>query len=386
MMQHKYRKYRQLTIAGQTYNPEALFHLSEEKLTDEHVPAWEKEIYRFILEWLSDEDTILVQTSGSTGTPKKMPVRKDAMLQSAFNTIDFFGLTPGMSALLCLPVNYIAGRMMIVRAFAGGLDLVPVPVTGRPLQHLAGPVDFASMIPLQMMNELSVEPSRLHLLRTVMLGGSAVSNELVRKLENQTFRAWETYGMTETLSHIALRPLNGNESSMTRLSQKNMDKTESCEFHQTNILNKFYTDEKNNFFTPLKNVRVFTDERNCLVVDAAGITNTPVVTNDIVEINKNGTFRIKGRIDNIINTGGVKVSPEEIEQRLSGLVPEPFYISSRPHPSLGNEVVLVVPRKPDNVDALLQRLRNVLPPYHAPKDVVEKQPFRMTESGKIRRD
>lgn len=378
MMLHKYRKYGQLTIAGQTYSPDALFHLSVEKLADEKAPAWEKEMFRFISEWLRDEDTILVQTSGSTGPPRKMSVRKDAMLQSAFNTIDFFGLTPGMSVLLCLPANYIAGRMMIVRAFAGGLDLVPVPVTGRPLQHLSRPVDFAAMTPLQMMNELSAETSRLHLLRTVILGGSAVSNELARKLKNRPFRVWETYGMTETLSHIALKPVNGNE--------KSPDYSPINRGRLSDIKNKLYTNEKNSFFTPLKNVHVFTDERNCLVVDAAGITNQPVVTNDITEIKENGTFRIKGRIDNIINTGGIKVSPEEIEQRLSGLIPEPFYISSRPHPSLGNEIVLVVPRKPDNVDALLQYLRNVLPPYHAPKDVVVKQPFRMTESGKIKRD
>jgi O-succinylbenzoic acid--CoA ligase len=180
--------------------------------------------------------------------------------------------------------------------------------------------------------------------------------------------------MTETLSHIALKPVNGNETSVDypgRVSPINRNKL---------------SDFNNNFFMPLKNVRVFTDERNCLVVDAVGITTQPVVTNDIAEINENGTFRIKGRIDNIINTGGIKVLPEEIEQRLAGLIPEPFYISSRPHPSLGNEVVLVVPRKPDNVEALLQHLKTILPPYQAPKDVVVKQPFRMTESGKIKRD
>jgi O-succinylbenzoic acid--CoA ligase len=279
-----------------------------------------------------------------------------------------------MSVLLCLPAKFISGRMMVVRALAGGLNLVPVPVTGRPLQYLSGPVDFAAMTPLQMMNELSAEPSYLHLLRTVILGGSAVSNELARKLKNRPFRVWETYGMTETLSHIALKPVSGNDATPdypVQVPPINRD--------------KLY-DLNNNFFMPLKNVRVFTDERNCLVVDAVGITTQPVVTNDIAEINENGTFRIKGRIDNIINTGGIKVLPEEIEQRLAGLIPEPFYISSRPHPSLGNEVVLVVPRKPDNVEALLQHLKTILPPYQAPKDVVVKQPFRMTESGKIKRD
>jgi O-succinylbenzoic acid--CoA ligase len=184
--------------------------------------------------------------------------------------------------------------------------------------------------------------------------------------------------MTETLSHIALKPVNGNE--------KSPDYSPINRGRLSDIKNKLYTNEKNSFFTPLKNVHVFTDDRNCLVVDAAGITNQPVVTNDIAEIKENGTFRIKGRIDNIINTGGIKVSPEEIEQRLSGLIPEPFYISSRPHPSLGNEIVLVVPRKPDNIDALLQHLKTILPPYQAPKVVVVKQPFRMTESGKIKRD
>ncbi|WP_444822291.1 AMP-binding protein [Thermophagus sp. OGC60D27] len=349
-----FRKFRQLTLNGQTYEAEQLMLLCREKLIDSHIEHWERAMYQFIIEWLNDQDSVIVQTSGSTGTPKQMRVKKNAMLQSAFNTIEFFGLHNGMSALLCLPAEFIAGKMMIVRAFAGRLNLLPIPVCGKPLVHLTKSADFSAMTPMQMMNELSDDKSPLHLLKKVILGGSGVGQDLVRRLKHQPFRAWETYGMTETLSHIALKLLNGTVVE--------------------------------DFFTPLKNVAVSTDERNCLVVNVRGITRRPLVTNDLAEVRADGTFRIIGRIDNLINTGGIKVSPEEIEKRLSEIIDRPFYISSRPHPSLGQEIILVVEKKPDNIPDLLNRIKSVLPPYHAPRDIVAKGPFAMTGSGKIRRE
>ncbi|SFE77982.1 AMP-binding protein [Thermophagus xiamenensis] len=352
-MQYNFKAYRQLTIYGETYHFEDLMTLCHQKLADAQTSEWERALYAFIAEWLSDDEYVEIQTSGSTGKPKKMKAAKSAMLHSAFNTIEFFRLKPGMKALLCLPAGYIAGKMMVVRAFAGELNLLPVPVCGRPLQYLSESVDFAALTPMQMMNELTDGKSALHLLKRVILGGSAVTALLENKLKSQPFRAWETYGMTETLSHIALRPLNGPKEVA--------------------------------FFTPLNNVKVTTDSRGCLMLKAGGITNDWIVTNDLAEINEDGTFRINGRFDNIINTGGIKVSPEVIEKKIEGIIPGPFYISSRPHASLGQEIVLVVEKKPKDVHTILKQLKNILPPYQAPRDIVEKRPFPMTANGKIKR-
>lgn len=346
--------YNELTISGITYNRPGLLALCEQKRDTPDVPEWETAFYEFIHEWLNDNEHLVVKTSGSTGKPARVKVSKSAMLWSAFNTIDFFGLTAGQTALLCLSCNFIAGKMMVVRALAGRLNLVPVPVSGTPLRKLARTVDFAAMTPLQMSNELNASPRRTHYLKTVILGGSTTSNELSQKLQYERFQAWETYGMTETLSHIAVRAINGIET--------------------------------NAFFRPMKNVTLDINNRGCLVINAAGITNGPLETNDLVEFNERKEFRIKGRIDNIINTGGIKVSPEDIETRISGLIHQPFFISSRPHPSLGRELVLVVEQQPDNATNLLENIKKKLPPHHAPKKIIVKNPIPRTETGKIKRN
>lgn len=353
-MKFNHSRYTRLCISGKHYSRPGLLELCEQKRDTTGLPEWETAFYRFIREWLNDKKHLMVKTSGSTGKPRNTKVSKSAMLRSAFNTLGFFGLTPGQSALLCLSCNFIAGKMMVVRALAGGLNLVPVPVTGTPLSNIEKRIDFAAMTPLQMSNELNASPRRTRYLKTVILGGSPTGKELNQKLQNEPFQAWETYGMTETLSHIAVRPINGPGT--------------------------------NAFFTPLENVTLDTSNRGCLIIDAVGITNGPLETNDLVEFNERQEFRVKGRIDNIINTGGVKVSPEEIEARISDLIHQPFFISSLPHPLLGRELVLVVEQKPDNETTLLENIKMKLPSYHAPREIIIKNPFPRTETGKIKRN
>ncbi|MFW5753922.1 MAG: long-chain fatty acid--CoA ligase, partial [Marinilabiliaceae bacterium] len=274
---------------------------------------------------------------------------KKAMLRSAFNTNDFFNLGPGHTALLCLSCKYIAGKMMVVRALAGGLHLVTVPVSGRPLQELGRPVGFAAMTPHQMSNEQQ-HPNNFFP-DTIILGGSPVGRQLSKGLKNCPSRIWETYGMTETLSHVALRPVNGPEAS--------------------------------EFFQPMKGVRVSLDDRRCLVIEAEGITDRPVVTNDVAELQKDGTLRILGRIDNIINTGGIKVVPEEIEKTIATYMPAPFFISSVPHTVLGQEIVIISEKEVPEKEELLEKLKKILPPYHAPKQIIVKTPLPRTETGKL---
>ncbi|MGM0377019.1 MAG: AMP-binding protein, partial [Bacteroidota bacterium] len=312
-------------------------------------PQWEKDLFRFIEEWLEPSEYIRIPTSGSTGTPKMMRVSKRAMLRSAFNTIAFFKLHPGHSALLCLSCKFIAGKMMVVRALAGGLHLITAPVSGHPLQNSGKPVDFAAMTPLQMSNELQ-QPNNFFP-SIVILGGSPVSRQLSKDLQDCPSRIWETYGMTETLSHVALRPVNGPDAS--------------------------------GFFQPLKEVRLSLDERHCLVIEAEGITTRPVVTNDMAELHENGRFRIKGRIDNIINTGGIKVVPEEIEKTIAPYMPAPFFVSSVSHPVLGQELVIITEKEIPEEEKFLEKLKKILPSYHAPRRILVKTPLPRTETGKI---
>jgi O-succinylbenzoic acid--CoA ligase len=352
-MQKDFKKYSSLTISGIPYTAGRLLTLCNQKLQQTGLHPWEKSFYHFLSEWLNDASFVTVKTSGSTGPPKTIKVSKSAMLQSAFNTLSFFNLKKGQTALLCLPCDYIAGKMMVVRAFAGNLNLIVLPVSGTPLSALQESVDFAALIPLQLSNELRENPEKMQLLRTVILGGSATDEELTRQLQYQPFEAWETYGMTETLSHIALRPFKGPK--------------------------------KEKYFTPLPNVTVHQDNRGCLTIEAPGITEDTIVTNDLAEITTDGKFRILGRIDNIINSGGIKISPEELEARITKLISCPFFISSLPHPHLGQELVLVTEKPPQNENHLLDEIRKIVPPHHAPRKIIVRNPLPRTRNGKIKR-
>ncbi len=346
-----FKRYQQLTISGKRYAAPGLQALISDKLAQKRLPDWEVSLFSFLGEWLNDEDFITIHTSGSTGTPKPVQAGKDAMLQSAFNTLGFFNLKEGGLALLCLSCNYIAGKMMVVRALAGGLNLVPVPVTGHPLEKVNAPVDFAAMTPLQMSNELGVQPSRLHWLRKVILGGAPVSGELQQALNYQNFAAWETYGMTETLSHIALKSLNGAEASR--------------------------------WFTPLPGVTLSADARECLIIDAKGVTSGPITTNDLVELGADGRFRIKGRIDHVINSGGIKICPEEVEEQIAGILSQPFAIVPAKHDTLGQQPVLITEQPVVNPKELIEQMKNLLPPYHAPRKIMVLNPLPRTPTGKI---
>ncbi len=346
-------KYNTLTIRGKTFSKNSLLTLCREKVCQKEIDSRDRAFYQFILEWLDEHEYIEVKTSGSTGRPKTIQVSKAAMLQSAFNTLKFFNLKPGHSALLCLPCDFIAGKMMVIRAFAGKLNLIPVPATGQPLKELNQSVDFAAMTPMQMHNEIISGVNKLNYLRTVILGGSPVSRELDQKLQDVPAEVWETYGMTETLSHIALRRINGSSAE--------------------------------SYFTPLENVEVQTSANGCLSVYAPGITKSAIETNDLVDFGPGNKFRIKGRLDNIINSGGIKISPEEVEARISELFPHPFFISSQPHPSLGQEPVLITEQIPENEKALLQTIKKHLPPHHAPRKIIIMNPLPRTDTGKIKR-
>ena len=312
------------------------------------------EIQSFLQEWDAEGDTVTVQTSGSTGTPKVMQVSKDAMRFSAQRTCAFLGLQPGDSALLALPVRYISGKMMVVRALEAGLTLYAVPPSATPLETVQQSVDFCALTPLQVQNSIH----QIHHFRKLIIGGAAVSPQLKDKLYQdaqltETNRVYETYGMTETLSHIALRQIFPVE--------------EDC-------------------FRAFPDVGLSTDGRGCLQISAPGLLTTDITTNDIVELTGSDFFRFIGRADNIINSAGLKISPEQVELEILRQTGIECIISSLPSEMLGQQVVGVV-EAGQMSDAHIKTLTEMKfsNKNYAPKVWLTVHAFPRTENGKLDR-
>lgn len=303
----------------------------------------------FLSEWHAPGDTVLVHTSGSTGRPKPMQVEKQRMLNSARITCDFLGLQPGDTALLCMPLDYIAGKMVVVRAIERHLRLISVKPSGHPLAEVKGPLRFAAMVPLQVYNSLQVEDERQRLMAIgdLIIGGGAIDDSLQQALKDFPHRVWSTYGMTETLSHIALRRLNGPEASL--------------------------------WYTPFPSVTVSLNRDGCLVIDAPLVYDGPLETHDRTEI-RQGQFRILGRIDNVIDSGGIKIQIEEVERLLKPHLKAPFLITKRNDPRLGEAVVLLT--EDADLGKVQQTCESILPHYWRPRTYKHVSSLPMTETGK----
>lgn len=307
----------------------------------------------FLSEWNNDSLFVHVQTSGSTGAPKPMLAEKRRMLASARITNDFLGLREGDVALLCMSLDYIAGKMMVVRSIERGLKLITVEPGGHPLNHsqLATDdcqIDFAAMVPLQVYNTLQVPEERKRLLqiRHLIIGGGAIDEALGAELKNFPNAVWSTYGMTETLSHIALRRLSGPEAS--------------------------------DWYIPFPSVKVSLSEDGCLVIDAPEVCPERLVTNDIAGISPQG-FRILGRKDNVICSGGIKIQIEEVESRLRPFLRVPYLISKRPDPKFGEVSVLLTE---GSIDEARQICERILPKYYLPRHYLHVDRIPLTETGK----
>lgn len=310
----------------------------------------------FLDEWNNGKPTVLVHTSGSTGKPKPMWVEKGKMLNSARVTCDFLGLKPGDTALLCMPLDYIAGKMVVVRAIERHLRLVCVKPSGHPLAT-ADATTFAAMVPLQVYNSIKVpeEKDKLMRIRHLIIGGGAIDAELAKELRDFPNCVWSTYGMTETLSHIALRRLNGEDAS--------------------------------EWYTPFDGVEISKDEDDCLVINAPLVHDGVLKTNDRVETRVDSVtgrkqFRILGRKDNVIDSGGIKIQIEDVENKLRPCLPMPFMITKAPDRKFGEIVVLLYEGDSLSRDHLLDLCAKVLPVYWVPKRFVNVARLPMTGTGK----
>lgn len=303
----------------------------------------------FILEWLDDNDFVIVKTSGSTGNPKEIQLQKKSMYNSAFATVTYFDLLEGTKALLCMPSEYIAGKMMLVRAMIAGWDLHTNTPGKNPLKNRHERFDFTAMVPYQVFHSLS----DLHKVKKLIIGGGAVPLKLEEQLQKLKTNVFATYGMTETISHIAVRPINGKEKSV--------------------------------IFSALPKVEFLLTTNGCLQINASEISEEAVITNDVVELISPTSFKFMGRIDNVINTGGVKVHPEAVEEKLSRYISEPFFIASENDSALGERVILIV-ESPEGLrlEDFFQAFKT-LSTYEKPKKIYSVRQFAYTDTGKIKR-
>lgn len=310
----------------------------------------------FLEEWKNDSPFVEVKTSGSTGEPKQVMVEKDRMIASAQMTGKFLGLEKGCSALLCMPIDYIAGKMMVVRSQVLGLNITVIEPTNRPFRGLnidyPDGFDFVALVPSQVFETLKHKDEADIMSRSkhIIIGGGHVSKELQQQLTDFPNAVWSTYGMTETLSHIAMRRLNGEEAS--------------------------------EWYSPLPGVEMTLNEENCIVVNAPSVFKDVVVTNDIGEMS-DGKFRVVGRKDNVICSGGIKIQIEEVESLLAQYLHSPFAISKQADEKFGEVAVLVTIEK--DLTAVEEICKKNLPRYWKPKHYYHFDSIPQTETGKVAR-
>ena len=303
----------------------------------------------FLDEWNNPKNTVEVQTSGSTGVPKCIRVEKQRMLNSARITCDFLGLKAGDTALLCMPLDYIAGKMVVVRSIERQLRLTTVEASGHPLKNITNSFDFAAMVPMQVYNSLQVaeEREKLRTIKHLIIGGGPINDDLQQQLSSFPNNVWSTYGMTETLSHIALRRLNGENASL--------------------------------WYTPFSTVSISLNANGCLVIEAPLVHEGRLETHDRAEI-RDGKFRIIGRLDNVINSGGIKIQAEEVEKALHPYLNAPYLISKCKDEKFGEVVVFLT----ECADLRLMRsvCCSVLPKFWQPKHYFYTPHIPLTDTGK----
>lgn len=358
------REQQQLLLEGRKYSHEELMEWLQNGSwddTDERAPLW-----NFLREWFDASPVLTVHTSGSTGKPKFLKVRKEQMMNSARITCDFLNLKAGDAALLCMSLQYIAGKMMVVRALVSGMNLIYRLPSSHPMDSVNQPVQFAAMVPMQVYNTCLVEQERerLNLVENLIIGGGAVDSPLLKALQQYTGKAFSTYGMTETLSHIALRRLNGSEAS--------------------------------DRYMPFDSVKLSLSDEQTLMIEAPQVCDEVLVTNDVARLFPDGSFVISGRKDNIINSGGIKIQLELLEGLLEGHLPKAYVFTAFPDDRLGEALVLLVkrskrdeedrPLSEDEENRLKQLCAQLFPSrYYVPKRIFRVDRIPLTGNGKIDR-
>ena len=307
-------------------------------------------VERFLIEWYNEKDYVTTKTSGSTGAPKEIILKKSSMLLSAQRTLDHFNITPGSTAFLCLSSETIAGKMMVVRSIVGKLNLFVGDNTAKLNIPYNLSIDLCAMVPMQLMYILENNPSQLDTVRINLIGGGPISSTAIDLLQSTSNIAYHTFGMTETISHIALR-------SIGKITEP--------------------------YFTVLQNVDI--DEINGkLVINDHLLESGPIQTNDLIVKIDDSHFEWIGRADFVILSGGKKFYAEEIEMKIQELITFPFFISAVDDVHLGQRVVLCVESE-NPIPFKKEQFSALIPSHQIPKEVFHIHTFVRTHSGKLDR-
>jgi o-succinylbenzoate---CoA ligase len=344
-----------ITLNSKPYTRNELINYCREKTVIESASDWYKEILDFIEQWLNHDDHIMVQTSGSTGEPKSIQLKKNWMEYSATQTCQFFSLDEQSNLLLCLPVRYIAGKMMIVRAITCGCNLITTEPRANPFLHNSNRIDFTAITPYQLYESLETLKNN-NRIKTIIVGGGEIPLALEKQIQVLPQNIYATYGMTETSTHIALRKVNGEDRSQ--------------------------------FYTIIGDTKISVDERGCLVLENHLLFDDKLVTNDIVEIINDQSFSWLGRWDNVINSGGIKLVVEDLEKKIAHLREEKMLLIGIPDEKLGMACTLAIEKgnlTEKEKTEIISQLENVLKKYELPKHILNVPVFPVLKSGKVDR-
>ncbi len=345
-----------LNLNGKKYS------LSELKsgFTNQKASSYEHSCLQFCHRWLKGEYNFILQTSGTTGTPKKISATRDQLRASAKLTADYLGLQKEYNALICLDTNYVAGIMMLVRSLESGMNMYVTDPAANPFDKISSDtkIDFAALVPYQIQAILKSKKKNRFNDGIFLIGGAPLSKKTIDELQSCSGIFYATYGMTETLSHIALQRLNGENPE--------------------------------NYFKILSGISIQVDDRGCLIINAPHINSTSIVTNDLVEMIDHDKFIWLGRADNIINSGGVKIIPEKIEAVVELIFNElklenRFFIAGLPHSELGQSVSLIIEGNLPEIQEknIIELMKEKLSRYEVPKSIWYASTFLQTETGKI---
>lgn len=312
--------------------------------------VWKREVGLFLKEWLNDSTYITAHTSGSTGAPKEIKLLKSHVEASATTTCRYFGIDNKSTMLLCMSTGFIAGKLMLVRALMSKANLIIVEPSKNPVRELAVPIDFAAMVPMQVGTCVTESPNQFTQIDTLIIGGAPLQNELRDTLTKLPGKYYCTYGMTETITHVGVSKIGTH---------------------------------KPHHYEAIPPVSFSQDDRGCLVIDLPHMDDLKVVTNDMINLHSNNHFEWLGRMDNVINTGGVKVFPERIEEKLHDHIVGEFFIIGTRDESLGETVTLVYSSQTQIPSE--EKLRTLVGQYEIPRKLLQVSEIKYTGSGKIDR-
>jgi O-succinylbenzoic acid--CoA ligase len=324
------------------------------------LPEFAQEAFTFCKDWLDGKDHFVQATSGSTGVPKLQEITRQQLMASATATGAFFGVNSEFKLLCCLNPAYIAGKMMLVRAMIWDCEITLVEPNANPLASQEESFDLVAMVPLQIETSLSSPSSleKLKAIQTVLIGGAPLSDSLQMALSKEGIAAWQTFGMTETVSHIALAPIGTGEL----------------------------------IYEALPGVEIGISENQCLWIQSAMSGSEKIETNDVIELRSKNTFVWQGRADFMVNSGGVKLFPEQLEKKINAWMSDrypgvPYFFFGEADERLGERLVLYVEGEASqlNLEALEEELKKLLGKFEVPKKINLLPRFTYTDTGKVNR-